>query len=115
MIDEPDAVTLLEAMAATLSEQVVPATSGGAQHAARVVANLCRILARDAQSADDAARAQEALALLLDQDGSHPDLVAALDRLIADGDAPDGTLALLLDDATRRAEIAKPGYTDGST
>ena len=32
MRDEPDVVTLLEAMATTLTEQVVPASTGGAQH-----------------------------------------------------------------------------------
>ena len=34
-------------MAATLSETVVPATASHAQHQARVVANLCRILSRE--------------------------------------------------------------------
>lgn len=47
MIDRPEPVALLNAMATTLSEQVVPECSGGPQHAARVVANLCRILARE--------------------------------------------------------------------
>ena len=47
MIDRPEPVALLTAMAATLTDQVVPDCSGGPQHAARVVANLCRILARE--------------------------------------------------------------------
>ena len=52
MIDRPDATQLLEAMAATLTDKVMPELSGGAQHQARIVANLCRIVARDL--ADDA-------------------------------------------------------------
>ena len=41
MIDRPDATLLLEAMAATLTDKVMPELSGGAQHQARIVANLC--------------------------------------------------------------------------
>lgn len=108
MIDEPDAVTLLEAMARTLSDSVVPALSGGVQHEARVVANLCRILAREltAPGTD-----QGTLEALLGHDGDLPDLIGELDAVIAAGDAPDDTLAVLLADVARRAEITKPGYT----
>lgn len=45
--DRPTAVELLEIMAATLSETVIPATAPHAQHQARVVANLCRVLGRE--------------------------------------------------------------------
>jgi hypothetical protein len=45
--DRPTAVELLEIMAATLSQTVVPATAPHAQHQARVVANLCRVLGRE--------------------------------------------------------------------
>ena len=44
MIDRPDATVLLEAMAATLTDKVMPELSGGAQHQARIVANLGQIL-----------------------------------------------------------------------
>lgn len=37
-------------MAETMAEIVVPATASHAQHQARVVANLCRILARELSS-----------------------------------------------------------------
>ena len=110
MIDEPDVVTLLEAMATTLSDQVVPSTSGGAQHSARVVANLCRVIARDL-AADDTLTT-EALRTLLGRDGDLDELVEALDARITAGETPDDTLAVLLADAARRAEIAKQGYTD---
>ena len=108
MYDDPDAVTLLEAMAKTLSDSVVPALSGGVQHEARVVANLCRILARELA---EAGADRDMFADLLGHDGQLADLAAELDGLIAAGDAPDDTLAVLLADVTRRAEITKPGYT----
>jgi len=50
-MDRPTAVELLEIMAATMSETVVPATAPHAQHQARVVANLCRILGRELSAA----------------------------------------------------------------
>ena len=65
MIDRPDATLLLEAMAATLADKVMPELSGGAQHQARIVANLCRIVARDlADDATDTAAALTALPFL---------------------------------------------------
>lgn len=45
--DRPSAVELLEIIAETLSDTVVPATQPHAQHQARVAANLCRILGRE--------------------------------------------------------------------
>lgn len=114
MIDEPDNLTLLDAMATTLSEQVVPACTGGAQHAARVVANLCRILARQGRSGAESTDVYHSVIELLDRTGPYPELVAALDETIARGERLDEILPLLLADATLRAEIAKPGYTDGA-
>lgn len=46
-MDRPTAAELLEIVAETLSETVVPATESHAQHQARVAANLCRILGRE--------------------------------------------------------------------
>ena len=110
MIDRPDAAVLLEAMAATLTDTVMPELSGGAQHQARIVANLCRIAARDL--ADDATDTTAALTALLGAEGSLDDLAAVLDHRLAAGELLDEALPLLLADAARRAEIAKPGYTD---
>ena len=110
MIDRPDATLLLEAMAATLTDKVMPELSGGAQHQARIVANLCRIVARDL--ADDAADTTAALTALLGAEGSLDDLAAVLDHRLAAGELLDEALSLLLTDAARRAEVAKPGYTD---
>lgn len=110
MIDRPDATLLLEAMAATLTDMVMPELSGGAQHQARIVANLCRVVARDL--ADDATDTMAALAALIGVEGSLDDLAAALDQRLAAGELLDEVLPLLLADTARRAEIAKPGYTD---
>jgi len=110
MIDRPDATVLLEAMAATLTDTVMPELSGGAQHQARIVANLCRVVARDL--ADDATDTTAALTALLGAKGSLDDLAAALDHHLAAGELLDEALPLLLADAARRAEVAKPGYTD---
>tara|TARA_S200000501_G_scaffold102837_1_gene96330 strand:- start:94 stop:435 length:342 start_codon:yes stop_codon:yes gene_type:complete len=110
VIDRPDATLLLEAMAATLIDTVMPELSGGAQHQARIVANLCRVVARDL--ADNATDTAAALTALLGTEGSLDDLAAVLDHRLAEGELLDEALPLLLADAARRAEVAKPGYTD---
>ena len=112
MIDQPDARRLLEAMAATLTDKVMPELTGGAQHQARVVANLCRVVARDL--ADDSTATIEALAALLGHDGDLETLATELDRRLNEGELVDEAIPLLLADAARRAEVAKPGYTDGA-
>ena len=108
--DRPTAGELLEIIAETLQETVVPATEPHARHQARVAANLCRIVARDL--ADDATDTTAALTALLGAEGSLDDLAAVLDHRLAAGELLDEALPLLLADAARRAEIAKPGYTD---
>jgi len=118
MIDRPEPVELLTAMASTLSDQVVPACEGAPQHAARVVANLCRILAREfelgAQNRDlSASQLQDLLGT--DETGL-ASLVAQLDAAL---DAPDGVsdpsddhavFDLLAASVERRLAIAKPEY-----
>lgn len=49
MHDRPTQSELLDIIAETLSDVVVPATAPHAQHQARVAANLCRILSREQQ------------------------------------------------------------------
>ena len=91
-MDRPTAVELLEIVAATLSESVVPATAPHAQHQARVAANLCRILGREL-----AADAGPAIEL--------PDSLF---------DADDATAAAAFSDVVElvraKLEINKPGY-----
>ncbi|MGI9589922.1 MAG: DUF6285 domain-containing protein, partial [Myxococcota bacterium] len=81
MLDRPDAVTLLRAMAETLSTEVLPATGGVARHSVRVIANLCRILERELGEGREAPElARRALAELLGRDGSLEELARALDE-----------------------------------
>lgn len=90
--DRPTAVELLDIMAETMQDIVVPATAPHAQHQARVVANLCRILGRQLSA----------------ETGATPALPASL--LTAD----DETAAEWLDHAEAivrtKLAIVKPGY-----
>lgn len=122
MGDEPSAEALLLAMAATVADQVVPATSGGAAHAARVVANLCRILAREVVDPGDDVAVD--LRVLLRADGPGDTarlegidtggLLVALDDRLRDGDAgfAKEALPLVRRDVERRLAISKPSYLD---
>lgn len=118
MLDRPDAATLLKAMAETLSNEVLPATSGGTRHAVRVVANLCRILEREVVAGPTASeQTRRALAELLGQDheGTLPELVAELDRVLRDGGTDDASFdtrvrKVILADVERRLAIDRPGY-----
>jgi hypothetical protein len=125
MLDRPDAVTLLRAMAAALSDDVLPTTSGPARHAVRVVANLCRILEREWTAGPSASeQTRQALAQLLDHDATLPTLIAELDRALRDGDSGNEESSLsagnasfdararevILADVERRLAIDQPGY-----
>jgi len=116
MIERPASAELLEAMARTLTDTVVPDCTGAPQHAARVVANLCRILAREAHAGTDGIETSisELQAWLGSDSADLNTLVAQLDsRLATSNDDEDGTLhRILLDDARRRLDVAKPGYGD---
>ena len=66
MLDRPDAAELLEALAAFLDEEVVPAFEGGRRFHALVAANVARILAREAREGERlAAEETSELAALL--------------------------------------------------
>lgn len=123
MGDQPSAQRLLEAMAVTMADQVVPVTSGGPQHAARVVANLCRILARE-QASLGSAEVQESLRTLLGTAGQEaPDpgaeedadaLMRLLDERLRQGDQrfAEEALPILRRDVERRLAISKPSYLE---
>jgi len=119
--DEPSATALLDAVADTLEQRVLPGTDPSVQHQVRVAANLCRIVAREAALDPDAdARARAALAELVGHDGPSgalwaelaarltPDAVEppdpALDELAAA--AHPAVLAIVRD----KLAVAKPGY-----
>lgn len=114
MIERPAAPELLDAMASTLAEAVVPACEGTPQHAARVVANLCRILAREAReaAASDHATVAELRDLLSSDSAELGTLVAQLDEQLRSGNNDsDGSIhAALVSNTRRRLDITKPGY-----
>lgn len=91
-VDRPTAAELLEIIAATLTETVVPATATHAQHQARVAANLCRILQRELEAEPGAP-------------------VSLPDSLI---DCSDSDAAAAFDDVLALVQsklaVAKPGY-----
>ena len=114
MNDQPTAAELLQAMARTLTDDVVPTTKGSARHSARVVANLCGILARElTDTTDDEGRAQ--MLALLGVDDNEADLATVLDQRIRDFDPvfDEAALPLLLADVERRLAIARPDYLTG--
>jgi hypothetical protein len=115
MIDRPDAAQLLEAMAATLTNQVMPSLDGGPKHSARVVANLCGILAREWNHRADVPL-PELQALLAKPDADYADLVAELDRRLTDDGLSDEFAAaahpIVMAETERRLAIDKPGYLD---
>ena len=92
--DRPTVVELLDIIAETLHQAVVPATEPHARHQARVAANLCRILGREL--ATDAAP-MPALA------GSLVDL---------DDDAAAEAFELVQELVRAKLAINKPGYDD---
>jgi len=114
---DPKAATLLEAVADTLTNQVWPATTGGAQHATRVAANLCRIVAREIESPDDPAvrdQLRDLLGLPAAADAS--EIWSALDTALDAGGPDLGVAALPLVRAVVEHELAitKPSYLQAS-
>jgi hypothetical protein len=130
MLDRPDAAALLHAMAETLSQEILPATRGGAQHSVRVLANLCRILEREVRAGPGPAeQTRKELAGLLgrvpgrrgEREGEEGEpegleaLVRELDRRLATAPVADRELetrahAVILEEIRRRLAIDRPGY-----
>jgi hypothetical protein len=113
--DQPDAQRLLEAMAEALTGDVMSGLdSEAASYTVRIVANLCRILAREAELGPAAREAAETdLRLLLGGAEPFTDLVVELDRTLADDPGslePRDVFALLVADVDRRLAIARPDY-----
>lgn len=119
MMDRPSAAELLEIIAETLTDVVLPDSPGHTKHAVRIAANLSRILGREAEfgaAIDDQHRHE--LAALLGAD-TEPlptiDLVTALiDRL---GANPPHDIALEQSAwrlastmASDKLSVARPGY-----
>ena len=126
MLDRPDAAELLEAMAAFLGEEVVPAFEGRRRFHALVAANVARILAREARLGPVHAQAEiVALWALLGRAGAPPadaergelarSLATELCERIERGDADAGAwrprvIAYLKESIGRRLEIDNPTF-----
>ena len=122
MIDQPDRQTLLTAMAEALTADVVNQESDDAvksRYTARIVANLCRVLARELALGPAADKATEAdLQRILQSEATGPDLVAQLDERLRRRDHeldPGDLYRVMVADVERRLEVARPGYRNDGT
>ena len=120
MQDRPDVSELLEAVAAFLREQVVPATEGRVAFHARVAANSLDIVRREVQLAPGAqARELIRLQALLGSD-TPADLPAAnrwlCERIAAGQLGPDtpGLVEHLRQTTRDKLAIDQPGYAAGT-
>ena len=129
MQDRPTSIELLEAAADFVDREIVPAIEGARQFQARVVANVMRIVAREIQQEDPAARIEvKALARLLGRDAPHlhslDDLRKAsvsmgeeLSARIRAGDADSGSwraevLSVVRQSVEDKLRIANPRYLE---
>jgi hypothetical protein len=126
MLDRPDAAELLEAMAAFLAEEVVPAFEGRRRFHALVAANVARILAREARDGHAHAEGEVAALWVLlgragapPRDGDRGELARTLAGELCDrierGDADTGpwrpqVIAYLKESIGRRLEIDNPTF-----
>ncbi|TSD56685.1 hypothetical protein FFI97_021025 [Variovorax sp. KBS0712] len=120
MQDRPDIAELLEAVAAFLREQVVPATDGQVAFHARVAANTLDIARREVQLGPTAQASELARLLALLGPGAPTDLAEAnrlLCTCIAAGELDAATPGLIdhLRQTTRdKLAIDQPGYAAGT-
>jgi hypothetical protein len=129
MQDRPTSIELLEAAADFVDREIVPAIEGARQFQARVVANVMRIVAREIQLEDPAARLEvKALARLLGSDSPHlhslDDLRKAsasmgetLSARIRAGEADSGAwradvLAVVRQSVENKLRVANPRYLE---
>jgi len=133
VIDRPDAHRLLLAVAEALTDEVVPVLSASAsasapvqvadpeaaaaRYTARIAANLCRIVAREAElwPQAEAATVADLRGLLGRDGGSLEELSRALDDELRTGagDLDPGSVHRVLSAAAgRRLAIARPSYGD---
>jgi len=129
MQDRPTSIELLEAAADFVDREIVPAIEGARQFQARVVASVMRIVAREIQQEDPAARIEvKSLARLLGRDAPHlhslDDLRKAsasmgeeLSARIRAGDADSGSwraevLTVVRQSVEDKLRIANPRYLE---
>ncbi|QOF77871.1 DUF6285 domain-containing protein [Variovorax sp. 38R] len=120
MQDRPDIAELLEAVAAFLREQVVPATEGPVAFHARVAANTLDIVRREVQLGPLAQASERARLHALLGPGAPTDLAEAnrlLCTRIGTGELDAATPGLIdhLRQTTRdKLAIDQPGYAAGT-
>lgn len=117
--DRPSAAELLEAIAATLEERVLPEVDGGVRHDVRVAANLCRVIAREVGSDEVSNEAINALQSLVGDDALEgAALLTEATRLIDDGafdgDSERAARAAALAHVKAKLAVTRPGYDSAS-
>ena len=118
MHQPPSAADLLRTVADTLADDVVPATSGPAQHQARVAANIASIVARELELGPEVrSREHDLLRIGGEEIGDEADLAAAVAAALrkgsADSDEEHERVRTLLTEIVRGdLSISKPGYDD---
>lgn len=120
MQDRPDLGELLEAVAAFLREQVIPATEGQVAFHARVAANTLDIVRREVQFGPAAQAGEEIRLQALLGSAAPVDLTTAnrllCERIAAGLFGPDtpGLIAHLRQTTQDKVAINQPGYADGT-
>jgi len=119
MHQPPSAADLLRTVAETLAADVVPATSGPAQHQARVAANIASIVARELELGPEVRSREHDLLRAIggEEIGDEADLAAAVAAALrkgsADSDEAHERVRTLLTEIVRGdLSISKPGYDD---
>jgi hypothetical protein len=114
MHQPPSAADLLRTVAETLADDVVPATSGPAQHQARVAANIASIVARELELGPEVrSREHDLLREIGDEADLAAAVAAALRKGSADSDEEHERVRTLLTEIVRGdLSISKPGYDD---
>jgi len=127
MIDKPDAAELLEAVAAFLEHEVVPAFEGRPRFHALVAANVVRLTTRELRLGSERLVAEIAdLRALLGRSGESPagasehDLAVELARELCrrigagemdEGESYDGVVAYLRRSIGRRLDVDNPKFS----
>ncbi len=119
MHQPPSAADLLRTVAETLAVDVVPATSGPAQHQARVAANIASIVARELELGPEVRSREDDLLReiggeeISDEAALASAVAAALREGSADSDEEHERVRMLLAEIVRGdLSISKPGYDD---
>lgn len=119
MHQPPSAADLLRTVAETLAVDVVPATSGPAQHQARVAANIASIVARELELGPEVRSREDDLLReiggeeISDEADLASAVAAALREGSADSDEEHERVRMLLAEIVRGdLSISKPGYDD---